>query len=199
VFWRESGKTKAKVISKDKVFVNGMYIGSLVDVEWPEAALLSNDTNDHYPSLFITGDDSGILLWGRDGELLILPVAVLKDLLTGNFKYRYSADASPVAPFAKLGELAKVIATWDNPKDTTQKYLLFTRVNDESTWTAVEKWAAIPNADASNILHLRMIMYSIATKEYSIPALDQVQLIYCSSHYGGHWEADTVVSLDWKE
>jgi hypothetical protein len=200
VFWRENGSLKAKYIPKANVLdVNGLYIGSLADVEWSEVALLSNNTDDHYPVLFTTSDNSGLLVWGRAGELLIMPEAVLKDLLSGNFKYRYSADVSPVAPLAKLGNVAKVVATWDDSEDTTRTYLLFTRANDETSWTAVEKGAVIPNADASNILHLRMIMYSTVADEYSVPALDQLKLIYCSSHYGGHWEDDTVVSLAWKE
>jgi hypothetical protein len=198
-FWKEAGTIKTKVVFKDKVFIGGRYIGSLADPEWSEMEILSNNTDDHYPAFFITGDDSGLLVWGRAGEIFTLPAAVLKDLLDGNFKYRYSAAVSPVVPLAKLGNFAWVAVTWKDSMDTTQKYLLFTRVNDETSWTVVEKRAKIPNADSSSILHLRLLMYSTASKKYSIPALNQVQLIYYSKRYAGNWEVDSTVTLDWKE
>ena len=178
LFWKEAGTIKTKVVFKDKVFIDGRYIGSLADPEWSEVEILSNNANDHYPALYMTGDDSGILLWGRSGSIYKMPDIVLKDLLAGDFNYRYSAPVLPTVPLATLGGVNQVVANWVSPTNRNLEYLLYTRINDETSWTEVEKYAKIPNADGENTLYLRVILYSKLTKEYSVPEIDQILLIY---------------------
>jgi hypothetical protein len=196
-FWKESGVIKTKVIFKDQVLdTNGFYVGSLTDIEWSEVETLSNNTDDHYPSLYMTGDDSGILLWGRSGELLIMPDVVLKDLLSGNFNYRYSAPVSPAAPLSALGDIDRVVAYWVSPTNRNLEYLLYTRINDETSWTEVEKYANIPNADGENILHLRVILYSKLTKGYFVPEIDQILLIYiCDPENRLTWDETKITGI----
>jgi hypothetical protein len=194
-FFKENGILKAKVLFRDSVIdSNGVYKGSLADVRWSDEAILSENANDRIPALIAASDDSGLLVWERAGALLTLPVAVLEDLLAGNFEFRYSVPVSSAAMLTALGSINHVVANLDNPANRNLQYLLYTRVNDETEWTTVGEYATIPNVDGENILHLRLVLYSKLTKKNSAPEVDQIELIYISNDENLPWhnEIDSV-------
>jgi hypothetical protein len=190
LFYTENGEVKARVLFKSEMTANGVYLGSLHDGIWSDVDILSSNNSDSIPALF-----NSFIIFARNKELYAVPIAVAKDIVSGSFQYRYSADITLDKAIATLGNVARVVIYWtENDKD--YKHYFDYRLNDTTEWTAIGNGDEIPGITNDTVIHLRGTLYSEITGKY-IASNESCYLIFYSPE-ARTWSEEVPVDLSWE-